>query len=92
MILSFYASSYIQEISNKLSEWLYWVILIIIIVVCILHLLLSIIDNNKKQIIADAIIVEEENIMIINTKTYGNINNENLFFQYRTFRNVEIEK
>lgn len=144
-ILSFYASSYIQEIFNKFPEWVYWIILIIIIVVCILHFLLSIVDNNKKQkianiilsiivifllffivkfsiglsnkrsyeiinyrnrqrvvlskidndkklVIADAIINEEKNIMIINTKTYGNINNENLFFQYRTFRNVEIEK
>lgn len=145
MILSFYASTYIQKMFNRLPEWSYWIILIIIIVVCILHFLLSIvennknqkiantilsimvifllifivkfsigfsnkrsyeiidyensqrvvlskIDNNKKLIIADAIIDEEENIMIINTKIYGNINNENLFFQYRTFRNVEIEK
>lgn len=120
-ILSFYASSYIQEIFNKFPEWVYWIILIIIIVVCILHFLLffivkfsiglsnkrsyeiinyrnrqrvvlSKIDNDKKLVIADAIINEEKNIMIINTKTYGNINNENLFFQYRTFRNVEIEK
>lgn len=57
-----------------------------------LKVVLSKIDNNRKLIIADAIINEKEGSLIIDTKKYGNINNENLFFQYKTFRRVDVEK
>ncbi|WP_300342538.1 hypothetical protein [Fusobacterium sp.] len=48
--------------------------------------------RNNKLVIADAIINEGENTLVINTKNYGEIEKNNLFFEYRVFDKVEIKK
>lgn len=48
--------------------------------------------SKNKLVIADAIIDEGENTLVINTKNYGEIKRNNLFFEYRVFDKVEIKK